>query len=160
MPGKIGNKNAAKSAENKTRVRQITLREHEREFFTKLADGEGLTHGIRRAYEMLSDEKLLIAAADASGAARTLTGVETDGTRTALVARKGLQLAVRNGEKVKIPKHVRLACCALSMGITDYHGPEAAEQAEREVEVKQRRPKKAGSTGPAAGGAEPGVGLE
>ncbi|MFO1071551.1 MAG: helix-turn-helix transcriptional regulator [Geminicoccaceae bacterium] len=66
----------------------------------------------------------------------------------------------RNGEKVKIPKHVRLACCALSMGITDYHGPEAAEQAEREVEVKQRRPKKAGSTGPAAGGAEPGVGLE
>ena len=66
----------------------------------------------------------------------------------------------RNGEKVKIPKHVRLACCALSMGITDYHGPEAAEQAEREVEVKQRRPEKAGSTGPAAGGAEPGVGLE
>lgn len=30
----------------------------------------------------------------------------------------------RDGEKVKIPKHVRLACCALSLGITDYQGPE------------------------------------
>jgi transcriptional regulator with XRE-family HTH domain len=29
----------------------------------------------------------------------------------------------RDGDKVKIPKHVRLACCALSLGITDYHGP-------------------------------------
>lgn len=102
MAGKIGNKNAAKPAGEKTRVRQITLREHERGFFVKLADGEGLTHGIRRAYEMLGDEKLLIAAADASGAARTLTGVETDGTRTSLVARKGLQLAVRNGEIVVV----------------------------------------------------------
>ena len=33
----------------------------------------------------------------------------------------------RDGEKVKIPKHVRLACCALSLGITDYHGPAAAD---------------------------------
>lgn len=33
----------------------------------------------------------------------------------------------RDGEKVKIPKHVRLACCALSLGITDYHGPQDAE---------------------------------
>ena len=32
----------------------------------------------------------------------------------------------RDGEKVKIPKHVRLACYALSVGIEDYHGPEAA----------------------------------
>ncbi len=31
----------------------------------------------------------------------------------------------RDGEKVKIPKHVRLACYALSLGVADYHGPEA-----------------------------------
>ena len=30
----------------------------------------------------------------------------------------------RDGEKVKIPKHVRLACYALSVGVGDYHGPE------------------------------------
>ena len=36
----------------------------------------------------------------------------------------------RDGEKVKIPKHVRLACCALSLGITDYHGPGAGGGAE------------------------------
>ncbi len=35
----------------------------------------------------------------------------------------------RDGEKVKIPKHVRLACCALSLGITDYHGPDGADAA-------------------------------
>jgi transcriptional regulator with XRE-family HTH domain len=32
----------------------------------------------------------------------------------------------RDGGKVKIPKHVRLACYALSVGIEDYHGPEAS----------------------------------
>jgi transcriptional regulator with XRE-family HTH domain len=31
----------------------------------------------------------------------------------------------RDGEKVKIPKHVRLACYALSLGVADYHGPES-----------------------------------
>ena len=31
----------------------------------------------------------------------------------------------RDGDKVKIPKHVRLACYALSIGVSDYHGPEA-----------------------------------
>ena len=66
----------------------------------------------------------------------------------------------RDGEKVKIPKHVRLACCALSLGITDYHGPDAAEQGERETGAKQRRrPKKPGGIGPEAGGAEPEAGL-
>jgi transcriptional regulator with XRE-family HTH domain len=30
----------------------------------------------------------------------------------------------RDGEKVKIPKHVRLACYALSVGVGDYHGPD------------------------------------
>lgn len=30
----------------------------------------------------------------------------------------------RGGAKVKIPKTVRLACAALSQGLTDYQGPE------------------------------------
>ena len=29
----------------------------------------------------------------------------------------------RDGEKVKIPKAVRLACWAITQGATDYHGP-------------------------------------
>jgi transcriptional regulator with XRE-family HTH domain len=29
----------------------------------------------------------------------------------------------RNGEKVEVPKSVRLACFALSEGVVDYHGP-------------------------------------
>ena len=32
----------------------------------------------------------------------------------------------RDGDKVKIPKHVRLACYALSIGVGDYHGPVTA----------------------------------
>ena len=31
----------------------------------------------------------------------------------------------RDGDVVKIPRSVRLACCAIALGITDYHGPEA-----------------------------------
>ena len=45
----------------------------------------------------------------------------------------------RDGEKVKIPKHVRLACYALSVGVSDYHGPEAEGAADGR---KQRRKKK------------------
>lgn len=30
----------------------------------------------------------------------------------------------RDGDRVKIPKHVRLACYALSIGVHDYHGPD------------------------------------
>ena len=30
----------------------------------------------------------------------------------------------RNGEKVKIPKSVRLACYALAAGVRDYQGPD------------------------------------
>jgi transcriptional regulator with XRE-family HTH domain len=45
----------------------------------------------------------------------------------------------RDGEKVKIPKHVRLACYALSVGISDYHGPDAESAG---VGRKQRRKKK------------------
>ncbi len=29
----------------------------------------------------------------------------------------------RNGEKVEVPKSVRLACFAVSEGVVDYHGP-------------------------------------
>lgn len=29
----------------------------------------------------------------------------------------------RDGEKVKIPRSVRLACYAISSGVSDYHGP-------------------------------------
>lgn len=46
----------------------------------------------------------------------------------------------RDGEKVKIPKHVRLACYALSLGIQDYHGPEAAS-ADSPGERRKRRRK-------------------
>ncbi|MBD0272794.1 MAG: helix-turn-helix transcriptional regulator [Acetobacteraceae bacterium] len=35
----------------------------------------------------------------------------------------------RDGERVKIPKHVRLACYALSIGVGDYHGPGPADGA-------------------------------
>lgn len=39
----------------------------------------------------------------------------------------------RDGEPVKIPKSVRLACWALAQNVTDYHGPE-----------KEKRKSKAG----------------
>ncbi len=48
----------------------------------------------------------------------------------------------RDGDKVKIPKHVRLACCALSLGITDYHGPAPADGAGRSEGAKPRRKRK------------------
>lgn len=31
----------------------------------------------------------------------------------------------RNGDKVEVPKSVRLACFALTEGVVDYHGPGA-----------------------------------
>lgn len=31
----------------------------------------------------------------------------------------------RDGDTVKIPRSVRLACCAIAMGVSDYHGPDA-----------------------------------
>ena len=60
----------------------------------------------------------------------------------------------RDGERVKIPKHVRLACCALSLGITDYHGPEAGDGAVGPAARKQRR--KARKVQPSASGSEAG----
>jgi hypothetical protein len=37
----------------------------------------------------------------------------------------------RNGEKVAVPKTVRLACYALTTGIADYHGPDSKQEAEK-----------------------------
>jgi transcriptional regulator with XRE-family HTH domain len=34
----------------------------------------------------------------------------------------------RDGERVSIPKTVRLACYALRSGITDYHGPDQKQE--------------------------------
>ena len=34
----------------------------------------------------------------------------------------------RDGEKVKIPRAVRLACYAISNGVADYHGPHRKAQ--------------------------------
>lgn len=38
----------------------------------------------------------------------------------------------RSGEKVKIPKTVRLACFALMEGVTDYNGPRDPDKEDRE----------------------------
>ncbi len=52
----------------------------------------------------------------------------------------------RDGETVKIPRSVRLACKALGAGYTDYHGPSELEvkarQAEREKAAKDKKRKK------------------
>lgn len=45
----------------------------------------------------------------------------------------------RDGEKVKIPKHVRLACYALSVGVSDFHGPDGDGA---NAHGKQRRKRK------------------
>ena len=49
----------------------------------------------------------------------------------------------RDGETVKIPLSVRLACKALADGAADYHGPSELElkvrQAEREEEIKNKK---------------------
>jgi transcriptional regulator with XRE-family HTH domain len=39
----------------------------------------------------------------------------------------------RDGDAVKIPRSVRLACYAISLGITDYHGPEASRRSKRKT---------------------------
>jgi transcriptional regulator with XRE-family HTH domain len=49
----------------------------------------------------------------------------------------------RNGEEVKIPKYVRLACFALARGVEDYGGPaDAAEDA-------KKKPKRSPAPAPA-----------
>jgi transcriptional regulator with XRE-family HTH domain len=42
----------------------------------------------------------------------------------------------RDGELVKIPRTVRLACYAIMVGVSDYHGPE------KEKKDKDKKPKK------------------
>jgi hypothetical protein len=37
----------------------------------------------------------------------------------------------REGEKVAVPKPVRLACYTLTAGIADYHGPDTKQKAEK-----------------------------
>ena len=58
----------------------------------------------------------------------------------------------RDGDKVKIPKHVRLACYALSIGVSDYHGPE--DQAGRAKPGRKAKRDAAGEA-PAASDATP-----
>lgn len=46
----------------------------------------------------------------------------------------------RDGEKVAVPKTVRLACYALVFGVSDYHGPDAGDGGSRaEVDPDQVR---------------------
>ena len=40
----------------------------------------------------------------------------------------------RDGEAVKIPRTVRLACYAILTGVDDYHGPEKDKKKDREEE--------------------------
>ena len=50
----------------------------------------------------------------------------------------------RDGEPVKIPRSVRLACKALAEGYMDYHGPTEEEaDAARQKAKKEKRKKKA-----------------
>ena len=42
----------------------------------------------------------------------------------------------RDGDPVKIPRYVRLACYAVLVGVDDYHGPE------REKKKKEKKPAK------------------
>jgi DNA-binding XRE family transcriptional regulator len=58
----------------------------------------------------------------------------------------------RDGEKVKIPKHVRLACYALSQGVNDYHGPEQAHAAAGGDGRKRRRKQRKAEAGVAEEG--------
>ena len=44
----------------------------------------------------------------------------------------------RDGDKVKIPKHVRLACYALSLGVDDYHGPAEPGPARKQQRKRKR----------------------
>ena len=39
----------------------------------------------------------------------------------------------RDGEKVEVPKAVRLACFALSTGISDYSGPDGQERPKKKL---------------------------
>jgi transcriptional regulator with XRE-family HTH domain len=46
----------------------------------------------------------------------------------------------RDGDPVKIPRTVRLACYAITVGVTDYHGPEKEKKKDRDRESDEARP--------------------
>ena len=45
----------------------------------------------------------------------------------------------RDGDPVKIPRTVRLACYAISIGVTDYHGPEKEKKKDKDRESDEAR---------------------
>lgn len=45
----------------------------------------------------------------------------------------------RGGDPVKIPRTVRLACYAISVGVSDYHGPEKDKKKDKEREESDAR---------------------
>jgi transcriptional regulator with XRE-family HTH domain len=45
----------------------------------------------------------------------------------------------RDGDPVKIPRTVRLACYAISIGVTDYHGPEKEKKKDKDRESDEVR---------------------
>jgi transcriptional regulator with XRE-family HTH domain len=51
----------------------------------------------------------------------------------------------RDGEPVKIPRVVRLACYAILIGVDDYHGPEKEKKGKKDKKEKAGKEKKGGS---------------
>lgn len=45
----------------------------------------------------------------------------------------------RAGDPVKIPRTVRLACYAITIGVTDYHGPEKEKKKDKDRESDEVR---------------------
>ncbi|NWH09194.1 MAG: helix-turn-helix transcriptional regulator [Alphaproteobacteria bacterium] len=48
----------------------------------------------------------------------------------------------RDGEPVKIPRSVRLACWALAQGVNDYHGPRDKDDKDADKGPDKEKPKK------------------
>ena len=45
----------------------------------------------------------------------------------------------RDGDLVKIPRTVRLACYAITIGVSDYHGPEKDKKKEKDRDKDRER---------------------
>jgi len=43
----------------------------------------------------------------------------------------------RDGEPVKIPRSIRLACYAILLGVEDYHGPEKDKKKQKKAKAKK-----------------------
>jgi transcriptional regulator with XRE-family HTH domain len=43
----------------------------------------------------------------------------------------------RDGEPVKIPRSIRLACYAILLGVDDYHGPEKEKKKPKKAKAKK-----------------------